>query len=70
MAFLQANTARAVRGALLARTRALRRRYEVGEWCYYWREGESVLELRVLRLGAGGLLSHLDAVQLDVDQAL
>lgn len=43
-AFPQANTARAVREALLARTRPLRRRYEVGEWCYYWREGESALE--------------------------
>ena len=34
-AFLEANTARAVREALLAPVRPHRRRFEVGEWAYY-----------------------------------
>eukprot|EP00959_Pyramimonas_sp_CCMP1952_P168241 3515590-Pyramimonas_sp.AAC.1 len=39
--FIQANNSRAVRSALLARSRPLRRHYEVGEMCYYWRvEGD------------------------------
>ena len=36
-AFVEANTSAKVRRALLARSRPLRRDYEVGEWIYYWR---------------------------------
>ncbi|CAK0886983.1 unnamed protein product, partial [Prorocentrum cordatum] len=36
-AFIEANCSRAVRAALLARSRPTRRGYEVGEWVYIWR---------------------------------
>ncbi|CAK0816650.1 unnamed protein product [Prorocentrum cordatum] len=36
-AFIEANCSRAVRAALLARSRPTRREYEVGEWVYIWR---------------------------------
>ncbi|CAK0872984.1 unnamed protein product, partial [Prorocentrum cordatum] len=36
-AFVEANCSRAVRAALLARSRPPRRNYEIGEWVYFWR---------------------------------
>ncbi|CAK0797600.1 unnamed protein product [Prorocentrum cordatum] len=36
-AFIEADCSRAVRAALLARSRPTRRGYEVGEWVYIWR---------------------------------
>ena len=35
--FVEANSARKVRRALLARSRPARQAYEVGQWCFYWR---------------------------------
>ncbi|CAK0856800.1 unnamed protein product [Prorocentrum cordatum] len=36
-ALIEANCSRAVRAALLARSRPTRREYQIGEWVYFWR---------------------------------
>ena len=59
-AFLQANISRAVRAALAARNRPLRRRFQVGEWVYYWRRGN--LESGLLKCYWKGpaIVSHVE----------